>query len=142
MSNELSITYEGSMRAVAKIPNGESKVVMGACSCFGETDTDFTPLDLLGASYAGCVIMSIDIVAKKNGLDIAGAEVKVSLDTNSSGGPVIGGINVTIVLPKQFTDEQLDLLRKGEAYCPVHNALRPEIKTTLTFECHDEGIGV
>ncbi len=134
MSNELSVTYEGSMRAVARIPNGESKVVMCTCSCCGGTGTDFTPLDLLAASYAGCVIISMDIVAKKNGLDIAGAEVKVSLDTNPSGGPVVGGINATIVLPKKYTDEQLDLLRKGERYCPVHNVLRPEIKTNLTFE--------
>ena len=134
MSNELSVTYEGSMRAVARIPNGESKVVMGACSCCCETGTDFTPLDLLAASYAGCVIISMDIIAKKNGLDLAGVEVKVSLDTNTSCGPVVRGINATIVLPKQYTDEQLDLLRKGESYCPVHNALRPEIKTNLTFE--------
>ncbi len=134
MSNELSVTYEGSMRAVARIPDGESKVVMGASTCCGGTGTDFTPLDMLAASYAGCVIMSMDLVAGKNGFDIAGAEVKVSLDTDSCGGPAVGGIDVTIVLPKQYTDEQLDLLRKGEAYCPVHNALRPEIKTTLTFE--------
>ena len=134
MSNELSVTYEGSMRAVAGIPSGESKVVVGASTSCGGTGTDFTPLDLLATSYAGCVIMSMDLVAKKNGFDIAGAEVRVSLDTNSHGGPAIAGIYATIVLPKQYTDEQLHLLRKGEAYCPVHNALRPEIKTNLTFE--------
>ena len=134
MSNELLVTYEGSLRAVASFPNGESRVVMDACSCCGGTGTDFTPLDMLGASYAGCVIMSMDIIAKQNGFDIAGARVKVSLDTNSCGEPAVGGINTTIVLPKQYTGEQLDLLRKGKAYCPVHNALSPEIKTNLTFE--------
>ncbi len=134
MSNELSVTYEGSMQAVARIPNGESKVAMGATACCGGTGTDFTPLDLLATSYAGCVIMSMDLIAKKNGFDIAGAEAKVSLDTNSSGGPAVRGIDATIVLPKRYTDEQLDLLRKGKAYCPVHNALRPEVTTNLTFE--------
>lgn len=134
MSNELSVAYKGSMRAVASIPSGESKVVMDASSCCGATGTDFTPLDLLSVSYAGCVIMSMDLVANKNGFDISGAEVKVSLDTTSCGGPAVGGIDTTVFLPKQYTDEQLDLLRKGEAYCPIHNALRPEIKTNLTFE--------
>ena len=78
--------------------------------------------------------MSMDLVARRNGFDIAGAEVRVSLDTNVRGGPVVTGIDATIALPKQYTDQQLDLLRRGEAYCPVHNVLRPEIRTSLTFE--------
>ena len=134
MSNEISITYEGSLRVVATLSNGEAKLVMGGATCCGGTGTDFTPLDLLASAYAGCVIMSMDLVARENGLDLTGAKAKVSLDTSHCGGPVIGGIDVTIVLTKQHTDEQLDLLQKGAAYCPVHNVLRPEIKTSLTLE--------
>ncbi len=34
----------------------------------------------------------------------------------------------------EFAEEQLDVLRKGAHNCPIHNSLRPEVKTTLTFE--------
>jgi uncharacterized OsmC-like protein len=48
--------------------------------------------------------------------------------------PLLTEINTTVVLPKKFAEEQLDVLRKGAHNCPIHNSLRPEVKTTLTFE--------
>ena len=77
--------------------------------------------------------MSMDISAKKADFDIAGANITVS--------PVwaqdklqLAEVNVAVVLPRQLSEKQLDILRKGAYSCPIHNSLLPEIKTTLTFE--------
>ena len=53
--------------------------------------------------------------------------------------------NVAIVLPPFLDIRELENLplherqkfyigKTHERYCPIHNSLRPEVKTTLTFE--------
>ncbi len=66
MSNEVSITYEGSLRVVATLSNEKAELAMGGNTCCGGTGTDltptdFTPLDALAAAYAACVMMSMDL---------------------------------------------------------------------------------
>jgi uncharacterized OsmC-like protein len=85
------------------------------------------------AGYASCVVMAMDVAAKKAGFDIAGAKITVS-PVWAKNEPVLEEINTTLVLPWQYTEEQLDVLRKGERYCPIHNSLRDEVKTALAFE--------
>jgi len=92
-----------------------------------------SPKDLFAAGYASCVIMSMDIAAKKSGFDIAGAKITVSPVWPDSE-PLLEEVNAKVVLPRHFSDEQMDILRKGSHNCPIHNSLRPEVKTTLTFE--------
>ena len=48
--------------------------------------------------------------------------------------PHLDAIRATLVLPRQYTEAQLGILRKGESYCPIHSSLRPEVDTSLTFE--------
>ena len=134
MSCEITVTYEGNMCAVGEKVGGDSSVVMDASAGCGRGGSGMTPLDILAVSYAGCVIMSMDVIAKKNGLDIAGAKVSVALNVDGCCGRRIRGIDAKVILPRQYTAEQLELLRKGETYCPVHNALGPDIKTSLEFE--------
>ena len=85
------------------------------------------------AGYASCVVMAMDVAANKAGFDIAGAKITVS-PVWAKNEPVLEEINTTLVLPRQYTEEQLDVMRKGERYCPIHNSLRDEVKMTLTFE--------
>ena len=82
---------------------------------------------------SSCVIMSMDIAAKKSGFDIAGAKITVS-PVWSDSEPLLEEVNAKVVLPRHFSDEQMDILMKGSHNCPIHNSLRPEVKTTLTFE--------
>jgi len=89
---------------------------------------------MLATAYAGCVIMSMDIVARKNKFDVAGAKIAVALNVDKSCGSRIQGVDARVVLPRQYTAEQIELLRKGEAACPVHQALGPDVKTNLEFQ--------
>lgn len=131
MTNQVTITYDKSFCAKLKLPD-QSSLIIGA-PCQGGKIEALSPKDLFAASYGSCVIMSMDISAKKAGFDIAGARISVS--------PVwaqdklqLAEVNAAVVLPHQLSEEQLDILRKGAHNCPIHNSLLPEIKTTLTFE--------
>ncbi len=131
MTNQVTITYDKSFCAEFKLPD-QSSLIIGA-PCQGGKAKDLSPKDLFAAGYGSCVIMMMDVVAKKNGFDIAGANITVSANWAQDGSQ-LAEVNTVIALPRQLSEEQLDILRQGAHCCPIHNSLRPEIKTTLTFE--------
>ena len=132
MSNEITVIYDGAMNAKVELSDSSTLVIGAPASC-GGTGAGPSPKDLFVAGYASCVVMATDIAAKRAGFDIAGAKISVS-PVWAQNEPILEEINTTLLLPRQYTEEQLDVLRKGERYCPIHNSLRPEVKTTLTFE--------
>jgi len=131
MANQITIAYAKSFCAELKLSD-QSSLTIGA-PCQGGNADALSPKDLFAASYGSCMIMVMDIVAKKAGFDIAGANITVSpvWDQDSS---QLTEVNAAVVLPSQFSQEQLDILRNGAHKCPIHSSLRPEIKTTLTFK--------
>ena len=132
MSNDVTITYEGAMNAKFELPDSGTQAIGAPTSC-GGTGKGPSPKDLFVAGYASCVVMAMDIAAQKGGFDIAGAKITVS-PVWAKNEPILEEINTMLVLSGQYTEGQLDVLRKGERYCPIHNSLRPEVKTSLTFE--------
>ncbi|MHC4395797.1 MAG: OsmC family protein [Planctomycetota bacterium] len=133
MTNEITLKYEGSLRARVELPNGSNLTIDAPASYGGCGDASPSPKDLFAAGYASCVIMTMDMAAKKNRFDIAGADIIVS-PVWAEDKPILAEVNAKVVLPYQFSQEQLGILRKGAHNCPIHNLLRPEVKTTLTFE--------
>jgi uncharacterized OsmC-like protein len=131
MANQITIAYDKSFCAELKLSD-QSSLVIGAPCQGGNTDS-LSPKDLFAASYGSCVIMVMDIVAKKAGFDIAGASITVSPVWDQDGSQ-LAEVNAAVVLPSQFSQEQLDILRDGAHKCPIHNSLRPEIATSLTLE--------
>ena len=131
MTNQVTINYDRSFCAELKLPDHGSLIIGAPCQ--GGNVESLSPKDLFAASYGSCVIMSMDISAKKNGFDIAGANISVSA-VWAQDKLQLAEVNAAIVLPRQLSQEQLDVLQKGADNCPIHNSLRPEIKTTLTFE--------
>ena len=131
MTNQVTITYDKSFCAELKLPD-QGSLIIGA-PCQGGNAEALSPKDLFAGSYGSCVIMVMDIVAKKNGLDIAGANITVAA-VWAQDGSQLSEVNTAVVLPDQLSEEQLDILQKGAHSCPIHSSLRPEIKTTLTLE--------
>jgi putative redox protein len=138
ISNEVTLSYEGGMLANAEFPNGDIMTINalscggGASSC-GGGGAGPSPKDVFAASYGSCVIMVMDIAAKKAGFDISGAKIIVS-PVWSKKEPVLEEISSRIVLVGEYSDEQKEVMKKASHYCPIHNSLRAEAKTSMTFE--------
>jgi len=131
ITNEVNIKYDKSFCAELKLPD-QSSLAIGAPCQGGEIEV-FSPKDLFAAGYGSCALMSMDISAKKNGFDIAGAKITV-LPIWAQDKLQLAEVNATVVLPVQLAEDQLETLRKGAHNCPIHNSLRPEVKTTLAFK--------
>lgn len=134
MSDEITIAYEGTMHAEARMTSPDRHVNVDAPTTCGGSGESFSPKDLFAVSYGRCVIMSMDMSARKAGFDIAGAKINVSITMMKGGSPHIGAIDATVVLPRDLAEEQLDILRQGAELCPIHHVVRPEADQTLTFE--------
>jgi putative redox protein len=132
MTNKITLKYHGDLRADVKWPNGDNLIINAPASCGGCGDTSPSPKDLFLAGYASCVAMTMEMAGKKNGINIAGANVLVSAAW-AEDQPLLAEINTKVVLPNKLTEDQLDVLRKGAHNCPIHNSLRQEVETSFTF---------
>jgi putative redox protein len=89
----------------------------------GGTDTGPRPTQLLGASLAGCIAITVEIYAQRKGWDVGSIEVEVEM---SYEGPVPTEFEVGLKLPSHLDEEQRRRLLVIAAKCPVHKVLAGE----------------
>lgn len=89
----------------------------------GGTDTGPRPTQLLGASLAGCIAITIEMYAGRKGWDVGQVEVDVEVGYD---GPVPNSYEVGVKLPGELDDEQRRRLLVVATKCPVHKVLAGE----------------
>ncbi len=89
----------------------------------GGTDTGPRPTQLLGASLAGCIAITVEMYANRKGWDVGAVEVDVEM---SYEGPVPNSFEVGLKLPSHLNAEQKRRLLVIATKCPVHKVLAGE----------------
>jgi putative redox protein len=89
----------------------------------GGTDTGARPTQLLGASLAGCIAITVEMYADRKGWDLGPLEVDVEM---SYDGPVPTSFEVGLKLPGDLDEEQRRRLLVIATKCPVHKVLAGE----------------
>ena len=89
----------------------------------GGSDTGPRPTELLGASLAGCIAITIEMYAKRKGWDVGPIEVDVEMGYE---GPVPTSFEVGVKLPGDLDEEQRRRLLVVAGKCPVHKVLAGE----------------
>ena len=89
----------------------------------GGTDTGPRPTELLGASLAGCIAITIEMYAGRKDWDVGAVEVDVEVTYD---GPVPSRFEVGVKLPGELDDEQRARLMVIATKCPVHKVLAGE----------------
>lgn len=89
----------------------------------GGTDTGARPTQLLGASLAGCIAITVEMYADRKGWDLGPVEVDVEM---SYEGPVPSSFEVGLKLPDHLDEEQKRRLLVIATKCPVHKVLAGE----------------
>lgn len=87
------------------------------------TDTGPRPTQLLGASLAGCIAITVEMYAKRKGWDVGRVEVDVEVGYE---GPVPNSFEVGVKLPAELDEEQRRRLLVIATKCPVHKILAGE----------------
>jgi putative redox protein len=94
----------------------------------GGTDTGPRPTQLLGASLAGCIAITVEMYADRKGWDLGPVEVDVEM---SYEGPVPTSFEVGLKLPSDLDAEQRRRLLVIATKCPVHKVLAGEAHVSV-----------
>jgi putative redox protein len=94
----------------------------------GGTDTGPRPTELLGASLAGCIAITVEMYAGRKGWDVGQIEVDVEVGYE---GPVPTSFEVGLKLPAELDDEQRQRLLVVATKCPVHKVLAGEAHVSV-----------
>jgi putative redox protein len=95
----------------------------------GGTDTGPRPTQLLGASLAGCIAITVEMYAERKGWDLGEVEVDVEVGYE---GPVPTSFEVGLKLPATLDEEQRRRLLVIATKCPVHKVLAGEAQVNVT----------
>jgi putative redox protein len=100
----------------------------------------FSPTDLVGAALASCIMTTIAIVAKRDGVSIEGGEYEVTKEMASQPTRRIGTLTVKLRLPKSVPESYRDKILHVANACPVHKSLHPEVQMPIeiTYEMSGE----
>jgi putative redox protein len=91
----------------------------------GGDDSAPDPQELLAASLASCTAVTIEMYAQRKGWELGYVEVEASYTPSERGCPT--SFDVTLRLPADATDEQVERLKVIAAKCPVHRTLDGEV---------------
>jgi putative redox protein len=81
------------------------------------------PTQLLGASLAGCIAITVEMYAQRKGWEVGQVEVDVEMAYE---GPVPTSFEVGLKLPDHLDEEQRQRLLVIATKCPVHKVLAGE----------------
>ena len=91
----------------------------------GGDDSGPSPQELLAASLASCVAITMEMYAKRKGWNVAGLTVNVEYAPAERGHPTHFGL--VMKMPAHLSEEQVERLQVIAAKCPVHRTLEGEV---------------
>ena len=91
----------------------------------GGDDAAPCPQELLAASLASCTAVTMEMYAARKGWDLGDVEVECEYAPANRGCPT--KFTLTLRLPSDLSDEQVQRLKVIATKCPVHRTLDGEV---------------
>ena len=123
MGVRATATRSGGFRHVVKIRQHE--LACDESIDNGGEDTAPAPQELLAASLASCTAVTMEMYAARKGWDLRDVEVECEFVPAERGCPT--KFSLTLRLPSDLTEEQVQRLKVIAAKCPVHRTLDGEV---------------
>ena len=98
----------------------------------GGDDEGPTPQELLAASLASCVAITVEMYARRKGWDIGTVEAACEYTPPERGAPT--HFSVVLSVQRDCSDEQLARLKVIAAKCPVQRMLAGEVRFSERIE--------
>ncbi|HEX2202078.1 MAG TPA: OsmC family protein [Longimicrobium sp.] len=133
MAVEISGTYTGELKMTLRHgPSGTELTTAAPRDNMGD-GSSFSPTDLLAASLGSCMVTTMAIVARREGIPFEGAGFVLEKHMRSDPRRV-DALPVTLRMPAGLTGVQRKKLENAALTCPVHRSLLPEIRKDVAFE--------
>ena len=129
--NALQLTYDGDQHATA-LKEPQHKSVAIDCPFSGKGE-ELSPGNLLGVSVAGCMLLSMGALAKRDNLDLSETVVDIKLSETDKPFPHVDAITLEFNIPREFSATDRQKLEKASGLCPIKASFRDETKVSATF---------
>lgn len=93
----------------------------------------FSPTDLLATALVTCVVTTMEIAARKHGVELTGARGRVEKHMTTKGPRRIDRLPVVIELPAGIAPELRQRLEAAGDACPVKRSLHPDVAVTVEY---------
>src|SRR5688500_19235092 len=102
---EIQVAYQGELRCQAKHgPSGTTIITDPPVDNMGKGES-FSPTDLVATALGACMLTLMGISAQRHNLDISGTKATVTKEMVTDPFRRIGRLGVTIVVPRQLSDD-------------------------------------
>ena len=130
---KMTAVYDGSLRCTLSHDSSGSRIETDAPKDNMDKGERFSPTDLVGAAFAGCVLTTMAIVAKRDGVELTGASAEVMKEMVTAPQRRIGALPLKVTLPASLPADYRAKLENAARTCPVHRSLHPDVKAEITF---------
>lgn len=128
----ITITYDGDLSCSATHGPSASTITTDAPRDNQGLGRTFSPTDLVATALGSCVLTTMAIVARRNGIEIRGARVHV--EKHMSDNPRrIARLPVVVTMPARLDDDNRKRLENAAELCPVKASLALGVDTPVTF---------
>lgn len=107
----------------------------------GGEERSFSPTQLLAAAVASCILTLLGMVARRHGLSLADAQVRVTADVANGRGRRIRRLSSVVSLPAGEVPPggMRARIEAAAARCPLHQSLHPDIEAPIEFHYVETG---
>ncbi len=132
--NTAEIIYTGNLHTEATHVQSGTVIATDAPKDNQGNGEAFSPTDLLATSLATCILTTMAIVAKRDGVarNIDGTKAEV-LKVMQANPRRVAEIQVKIIFPKNYDEKEKQILENAAHTCPVAKSLHPDLKQVIEF---------
>ena len=139
MAVEIEVVCQGGLRCLATHGPSRQNLNTDAPVDNGGQGAAFSPTDLVATALGACMGTIMDLVAKRNGINIAGLKIKVEKEMVADPVRRIGSIRTRFVFPPglKLAAAERAKLEAAAKTCPVKQSLHPDVQTGCEFVYQD-----
>ena len=130
--SKMEIVLQGDLQAKCSHENGSSFVADAPKEVGGKGEC-FSPTDLVPTAMGSCMLITMELYAKKLGIDLTKATASVEKEMSQRAPRRISKITVHIKSTFKPTPEQKKVLEEAALSCPVHHSIHPDTKQEIIF---------
>lgn len=126
-------TYLGDLRTENTHVQSGTKILTDAPTDNQGKGEAFSPTDLLAVALGTCMLTTIGIKTRKDGINIDGAKCSVTKIMSSAPPRKVAEIQIKMQWPQQYSEPQQKLIEEICFTCPVYLSLHPDIVKNVDF---------
>ncbi len=133
--SKVATVYDGAQHCTAR-DEAKGKSVAMDCPYSGKGE-ELSPGNLLEAALAGCLLISMGPTAMRDGIDLSGARISVTLEGTPPPKISYASMKVDVEMPGGLSESQRKKLERAADTCPIKHSFREDIPLSVAYHYPD-----